>query len=108
VICAKAGRLHEVQVQGQRVVEAAKHLFVTGVMPHGGHANLSARLDANLFVLTRTGAVHDDNFGVLRRQFALDDLPVGDGWWPTGRAATLALARILHSPSGRSFRLART
>jgi len=30
-------RAHEVQVQAQRVVEAAKHLFVTGVMSHGGH-----------------------------------------------------------------------
>jgi len=30
-------RAHEVEVQAQRVVEAAKHLFVTGVLSHGGH-----------------------------------------------------------------------
>lgn len=39
------------------IVAAAQHLFVSGVMSHSGHANLSARLDATRFLLTTTGAV---------------------------------------------------
>jgi len=39
------------------VVAAAEYLFTAGVMSHSGHANLSARLDTERFVLTTTGAV---------------------------------------------------
>ena len=63
---------HEVQAQAQRVVKAARHLFVTGVMSHGGHANLSARLDVNRFLLTTIGcarvAVRPDGHGRSRRE----------------------------------------
>lgn len=41
----------------REVVEAAEYLFTAGVMSHSGHANLSARLDTERFVLTTTGAV---------------------------------------------------
>lgn len=44
---------------GDAVVEAARHLFASGVMSHSGHANLSARLNGDRFVLTTTGAVRD-------------------------------------------------
>lgn len=40
------------------VVTAVEYLFTAGVMSHSGHANLSARLDTERFVLT-TGAVRD-------------------------------------------------
>lgn len=41
------------------VVAAARHLFDSGVMSHAGHANLSARLDNQRFVLTTTAMVRD-------------------------------------------------
>lgn len=44
---------------GETLVAAARHLFAAGVMSHAGHANLSARLDRERFVLTTTGAVRD-------------------------------------------------
>lgn len=44
---------------GETVVAAARHLFASGVMSHAGHANLSARLDPDRFVLTTTGMVRD-------------------------------------------------
>lgn len=43
----------------EAVVQAAGLMFTTGVMSHSGHANLSARLDTELFVLTATGMVRD-------------------------------------------------
>src|SRR5579875_905753 len=44
---------------GEAVVAAARHLFASGVMSHAGHANLSARLDAERFALTTTGMVRN-------------------------------------------------
>ncbi|MCU4185129.1 class II aldolase/adducin family protein [Acidiferrimicrobium sp. IK] len=44
---------------GEAVVAAARHLFASDVMSHAGHANLSARLDADRFALTTTGMVRD-------------------------------------------------
>ncbi|KQV14418.1 MULTISPECIES: class II aldolase/adducin family protein [unclassified Kitasatospora] len=38
--------------QAHQLVEAADNLFTTGVMSHSGHANLSARLDGDRFLLT--------------------------------------------------------
>ena len=43
----------------EAVVQAAGLLFTAGVMSHSGHANLSARLDAERFVLTATGMVRE-------------------------------------------------
>ena len=43
----------------EAVVQAAALMFTTGVMSHSGHANLSARLDTEHFVLTATGMVRD-------------------------------------------------
>lgn len=39
------------------VVDASRHLFTAGVMSHSGHGNLSARVDADSFLLTTTGMV---------------------------------------------------
>ncbi len=41
----------------EQLVAAARHLFDTAVMSHAGHGNLSARLDAERFVLSATGMV---------------------------------------------------
>ncbi|WP_329571795.1 class II aldolase/adducin family protein [Kitasatospora sp. NBC_01266] len=38
--------------QARQLVEAAESLFTAGVMSHSGHANLSARLDGDRFLLT--------------------------------------------------------
>lgn len=43
----------------EAVVQAAALMFTTGVMSHSGHANLSARLNPEDFVLTATGMVRD-------------------------------------------------
>ncbi|GLW68893.1 L-ribulose-5-phosphate 4-epimerase [Kitasatospora phosalacinea] len=48
----------EAQSRARQLVEAARQLFVAGVMSHSGHANLSARLDADRFLLT-PGFVRD-------------------------------------------------
>jgi len=42
-----------------QVVAAAQHLFTSGVMSHAGHANLSARVDGERFLLTVSGVVRD-------------------------------------------------
>ncbi|MER7580814.1 class II aldolase/adducin family protein [Kitasatospora sp. NPDC097691] len=44
--------------RAHQLVEAARQLFVAGVMSHSGHANLSVRLDADRFLLT-PGFVRD-------------------------------------------------
>lgn len=44
---------------GERLVAAARHLFESEVMSHAGHANLSARVDAERFALTTTGVVRN-------------------------------------------------
>jgi L-fuculose-phosphate aldolase len=48
----------DVQSRAHQLVAAAEQLFVTGVMSHSGHANLSVRLDAERFLLT-PGFVRD-------------------------------------------------
>ncbi|QKW20389.1 class II aldolase/adducin family protein [Kitasatospora sp. NA04385] len=48
----------EAKNRAQQLVEAARQLFVAGVMSHSGHANLSVRLDADRFLLT-PGFVRD-------------------------------------------------
>jgi L-ribulose-5-phosphate 4-epimerase len=47
----------ETATAGEAVVAATRHLFEAGVLSHAGHANLSARLDADRFALTTTGVV---------------------------------------------------
>lgn len=44
---------------GAALVAATRHLFASNVMSHSGHANLSARLDGDRFVLTTTGMVRE-------------------------------------------------
>ena len=41
------------------VLAAVRHLFTSDVMSHSGHANLSARVDGERFLLTATGTVRD-------------------------------------------------
>lgn len=41
------------------VVAVSRHLFTAGVMSHSGHANLSARVDADSFLLTTAGMVRN-------------------------------------------------
>jgi len=41
------------------LVSASRHLFAAGVMSHSGHANLSARVDTERFLLTTTGMVRE-------------------------------------------------
>ena len=43
----------------QQIIEAASHLFDTGVMSHSGHANLSARIDDTRMLLTTEGVVRN-------------------------------------------------
>ncbi len=43
----------------QLLVDTARTLFVNGVMSHTGHANLSARVDADSMMLTIEGQVRD-------------------------------------------------
>ena len=43
----------------QEIVEAAKSLFVTGVMSYSGHANLSARVSDDKMLLTIDGHIRD-------------------------------------------------
>ncbi|MEU8464482.1 class II aldolase/adducin family protein [Streptomyces sp. NPDC029003] len=43
---------HRVNERAEEIVEAAGMLFAAGVMAHSGHANLSARLDGERFLLT--------------------------------------------------------
>ena len=103
--------------QAQRVVEAARHLFATGVMSHSGHANLSARLDARRFLLTTTGAVRElraDQFATI----ALDG-DVLDGELAPENAEIVAMHSVIyrarsdvggvihtHSPAATAFALA--
>lgn len=49
---------HGEELRG-RVVGAANALFTAGVMSHSGHGNLSARIDAQRFLLTTTGVIRD-------------------------------------------------
>jgi len=108
---------HEMQVQAQRVVEAAKHLFLTGVMSHGGHANLSARLDADQFLLTTIGVVRElrpDQLATVRL-----DGKVIDGELAPENAEIVAMHSVIykarrdvggiihtHSPAATAFALA--
>ena len=41
------------------IVEASQLLFITAVMSHSGHGNLSARLAEDRFLLTATGTIRD-------------------------------------------------
>lgn len=50
---------HRESAQAELIVAATQHLFASGVMSHSGHANLSARLDAERFLLTTTGSVRE-------------------------------------------------
>lgn len=52
-----------------QILKAAEQLFVAEVMSHSGHANLSARLDDNTYLITTTGVV---------RNLAQSDLAVVD------------------------------
>lgn len=52
------GQLSHGDVRDQ-IVGAARALFITGVMSHSGHGNLSARVDQGRFLLTTTGVVRD-------------------------------------------------
>ena len=102
---------------GEKVVAAASHLFTSGVMSHSGHANLSARLGADRFALTTTGAVRDLRPG----QIATLDLDgqVLDGVLDPENAEIVAMHAVIyrarpgaggiihtHSPSATAFALA--
>lgn len=43
----------------EQILDAAEQLFITGVMSHSGHANLSARLDDNTYLITTKGLVRN-------------------------------------------------
>ncbi len=49
----------------QQILEAVDMLFTNQVMSHSGHANLSARLDENTFLLTTKGGVRNLSMGDL-------------------------------------------
>ena len=49
---------HDVSEAADQLVAAARYLLEAGVISHSGHANLSARLDANHFLLT-PGLIRD-------------------------------------------------
>jgi len=101
----------------EQVLRATRHLFEAGVMSHAGHANLSARLDANRFVLTNTGMVRNlqvDQFATLNL-----DGEVLEGELASENAEIVAMHAVIyrarkdvggiihtHSPSATAFALA--
>ena len=102
---------------GEAVVAATRHLFVSGVMSHAGHANLSARLDPERFALTTTGMVRD----LRPDQVAVVDLDgqVLQGDLASENAEIVAMHAVVyrarpgvggiihtHSPSATAFALA--
>ena len=99
------------------VVEAAEHLFVSGVMSHSGHANLSARIEGDRFLLTTTGMVRDLRVDQLAT-VSLDG-EVLDGALGPENAEIIAMHSIIyktrrtvggvihtHSPAATAFALA--
>ncbi len=102
---------------GEAIVAAARHLFSSGVMSHSGHANLSARLSDDRFVLTTTGMVRDlkpDQLATLNLQ---GDLVAGElapenaeivSMHAVVYSARPAVGAIIHthSPSATAFALA--
>lgn len=103
--------------QAELVVAAAQHLFASGVMSHSGHANLSARLDTDRFLLTTTGSVRElraDQLAVV----GLDGR-VRDGQLAAENAEIVAMHSVVytaraqvgaiihtHSPAATAFALA--
>lgn len=109
--------VHQVTDQGDVIVEATEHLFVSGVMSHAGHANLSGRLDADRFLLTTTGMVR----GLRRDQLATISVDgrVLEGELAPGNAEIVAMHSVIykarsevggiihtHSPAATAFALA--
>ncbi len=102
---------------GESVVAATRHLFDSGVMSHAGHANLSARLDAERFALTTTGMVRQ----LRPDQLAMVNLEgeVLEGVLGPENAEIVAMHAVIykarvdvggiihtHSPSATAFALA--
>lgn len=54
----------------RQILEAVNQLFEMGVMSHSGHANLSARLSENTYLITTTGMVRN----LAENDFAVVDL----------------------------------
>lgn len=103
--------------RAEAVVAAARHLFASGVMSHSGHANLSARLDAERFALTTTGSVRELRADQLAT-VALDG-SVLDGELAAENAEIVAMHSVVytarpqvgaiihtHSPAATAFALA--
>jgi len=56
------------KTEADALVAAAERLFITGVMSHSGHGNLSARLDDDRMLLTATGVlggISTDDFAIV-------------------------------------------
>lgn len=101
----------------EAVVAASQLLFTAGVMSHSGHANLSARLDPERFLLTTTGMVR----GLRADQLAVVDLDgkVISGQLGPENAEIVAMHSVVyrargdvggiihtHSPAATAFALA--
>ncbi|MHB1172873.1 MAG: class II aldolase/adducin family protein [Lacisediminihabitans sp.] len=99
------------------VLAAAEHLFASGVMSHSGHANLSARIEGDRFLLTTTGMVR----GLRADQLATVSLDgeVLDGVLGPENAEIVAMHSVIyktredvggvihtHSPAATAFALA--
>lgn len=103
--------------QGGLILDAVKLLFGSDVMSHSGHANLSARLGPDRFLLTATGSVRD----LRADQFATVDVSgeVVDGTLGPENAEIVAMHSVVyqarsdvgaiihtHSPAATAFALA--
>lgn len=60
----------ELDTKADEILSAVDRLFAAGVMSHSGHANLSARLDENTFLITTSGMVRN----LSKNDFAVIDL----------------------------------
>jgi L-fuculose-phosphate aldolase len=90
---------HEVKDQADLVVEAARHLFASGVMSHAGHANLSARVGDDRFLLTTTGVVRE----LRRDQLATIsvDGKILDGDLAPENAEIIAMHSVIYKARGK-------
>jgi len=109
--------VQQTRAVGTEIVKAAQHLFASEVMSHAGHANLSARLGAEHFLLTTTGMVRDLDPGQMATVGF--DGQVVDGELGPENAEIVAMHSVVykaredvggiihtHSPSATAFALA--
>jgi L-ribulose-5-phosphate 4-epimerase len=107
---------HEVGDAADQLVAAAQHLSEAGVISHSGHANLSVRLDADLFLLT-PGLIR----GLRAEQLVAvsNDGQIVDGALPSSSVEIISMHAVLyqsrpdvgavmhtHSPSATAFAVA--